>query len=120
MPGRTDTIQVNKEKLIAIIKQNREEHAVLYKQACDAYRDRMIEELNSRIELLKDGKSVDHYIKLPIPEEHLDEYDSAIDRYEWHLADEIWLTEIQFNELVRNNWGWGKSFTSNTMSYNSR
>ena len=36
---------------------------------------------------------------------------------EWHQGETIELDQDQFSELVLDQWGWHKSFFSNTASY---
>jgi len=52
-----------------------------------------------------------------MPEEHTADFDRAIEALEWHTGDEIELEEHQFEELVRNQWGWHRAFMANTTSY---
>lgn len=111
------TITVNKADLANTLSANREAHAAAFQIAIEKYRERLIQELNDRLDLVKAGKDIDLYFRLPVPEEHTADFDMAIQMLRWDTGDTIALTEGQFSEYVMNNWGWAKTFAGNTMSY---
>ena len=113
----SEHVTVEKNALLSTLKENRESHALMYQEAMEVYRKQMIDTLNQLVDTLKAGKDVEHFIRLPIPEEHTDDYDRAIKMYEWHIGNEVTLDSQRFNELVLNEWGWSSSFVSNTASY---
>jgi hypothetical protein len=51
------------------------------------------------------------------PEEHTEDFDRAIEMLQWEVGDEVTLSEHDFATLVQNQWGWARSFASNTTSY---
>lgn len=112
-------ITVKKDDLIERLKANRDAHRAEYDAACSVYRERCIEEIEH---MLADARSgvIRRNLTLPIPEEHTEDYDRAIDMLEWAQSDTIDLTQQEFATLVRNQWGWLQSFTSNTSSYIAR
>ena len=109
-------ITVDKADLIERLKANRDEHRAEYDAACSVYRDRCIAEIEN---MLADARSgvIRRNLTLPIPEEHTEDYDRAIDMLEWAQSDTIELTQQEFATLVRNQWGWLSSFTATTSSY---
>lgn len=108
---------VNKERLLEQLRSNRTEHAEQYQQAMMVYREKAIEWFNECVDkVLKHGE-VERALRLPMPEEHTADYDGAIEALEWHTGEEVELEEHQFDELVRNQWGWHRTFLQNTTSY---
>jgi hypothetical protein len=56
-------------------------------------------------------------VALPVPEEHLADYDRAIAMLERHIEPTIQLSETAYAQLVDDDWGWRDQFVSNTYSY---
>ena len=117
-------VTVNCQDLIDKLRVDREAHVDLYQRAMEKYRGKLIELFEEKVEKLRNTADpvtglddFDVYVRLPRPEEHTEDYDSAISMLEWHEGDTIELEQHQFNELVLGQWGWHKSFTSNTTSY---
>ncbi len=110
-------ITVKKDELITKLKTNRDEHEALYDEAVEVYRRRVVEEAEKLLADAKRGDNIRHAFVLPVPEQHLEDFDRALEMLEWEIDDYVELTEREFAELVQNEWGWARSFTTNTMSY---
>ena len=110
-------IKVNKADLIAKIKANREEHKDLYEKAVTVYRERAITEIDRMAEEARRGDKIRHAFVLPVPEQHLEDFDRALEMLQWSLDDEVVLQEYEFTQLVQNEWGWARNFAANTTSY---
>lgn len=111
------TITVIKSDLIETLTRNKEAHAAEFQLAIKNYRVRLIKELNDRLDLVKSGKDIDLYLRLPTPEEHTNDFDLALQMLSWDTGDTTELSEYQFSEYVMNDWGWAKTFAANTSSY---
>lgn len=112
-----DDFTVDKAKLITKLKKNRKKHLGIYEEAVRVYRKRMIAELEQSLRDAKNGGAIRRSVSLPLPENHTEDFDAAIDMLEWNVADQVELTERVFRQLVRNEWGWLQSFESNTSIY---
>jgi len=110
-------ITVMKDRLQETLRENREAHREKYLTAVERYRDLAIEEFEKNIEEVKRGGPVRRALTLPVPEDHTNDYDTAIQMLEWTIEDEIELTMHEFEQYVEDNWGWRQSFTSNTTAY---
>lgn len=110
-------ITVEKTALLDALRTNRTAHVELFQQAIEKYRLKAIAWFEDSILTIKQGGEVQVQLRLPIPEEHTDDFDRAIEMIEWHQGDSIELTEHQFENFVRNRWDWHRTFTSNTASY---
>lgn len=54
---------------------------------------------------------------LKYPENHLEDYNRAIDLLNFSVADKVELSVQDFDAYVRNNWSWRKSFLGTNVSY---
>jgi len=110
-------ITVDKADLLNALRSNRDQHKIQYQAAIEKYRERTLEWFEAQIEALKAGKDPQRMLPLPVPEEHTADFERAIQMLEWEMGDTIDLEEHQFQEYVMNEWGWARTFTSNTQSY---
>lgn len=110
-------IKVNKAKLLQTLRGNQFDHKAQYDKAIEVYRTKALEHFNACIDKIKDGGEVEHYLRLPVPEEHTEDYSRAISMMDWHVGDYVELEEEQFEAYIRNKWGWHKTFFANTGSY---
>lgn len=108
---------VNKDRLIDQLAENRAKHVEAYQLAIEKYRAKAIEFFNEAIDKVKAGGEVERALRLPMPEEHTEDFDRAIEGLSWHQGEFVDLDEFKFEQLVRNRWGWHQTFTSNTTSY---
>lgn len=110
-------VEVDRTKLLDILRTNRDEHRNLFEKALSIYQERLLKHLERRIEEVKKGQKIDHYIRMPVPEDHTSDYDRVIKMVEMSLSDEIELTAADFSQYVMDDWSWKESFASNTTSY---
>jgi hypothetical protein len=110
-------VTVDKGDLLEIIQHNRDKHKSIFDKAIEKYRERLIAYLNTSINEVKDGKIIDHYIRLPVPEEHTADYDRVIAMLSRHLPPTITIAEETYRNYVDDEWDWSKAFASNTASY---
>lgn len=112
-----DTVTVNKADLIEKVKTNRDAHRETFLKAQDKYREMMIEELDKRLQEVRDGKRINRGFSLPEPVDYTSSYDTALEMLNWEIADSVELDKRGFQELVLNKWGWHDNFVANTSSY---
>jgi hypothetical protein len=110
-------ITVDKGKLLDTLRQNREDHRLLFLKAQDKYRERVIEELDRRLADARAGRKIDIYISLPEPEDHTGSFDQAITMVEWAEGSTMDLSEKDVQRYILNKWEWQHSFAANTQSY---
>lgn len=111
-------VKMSKTALQAVVKKNREEHRELFEEAHEAFREKAIGNLESRIQQIKSGKPVELYLNLVVPEDHTDDYDRVIAMLDYELDDEVTLSAGEFAQYVQDDWGWkanfSQSYTVNT------
>ena len=112
-------VRVHKADLIETLTKNRDEHRETFLAAQEKFRQRVIEQLDQRLQDARDGKQVDLAIRLPEPVDYTDEYQRALDMLEWEIADEVELDQEGFAQLVRNEWSWQRLWAANSLTYTS-
>ena len=116
-----DSVTVNKADLIAKITEERDKHKALYDEAVIVYTERFVAEAQryaeEAIKRAARKQGFRQYTWLPVPEEHTEDFDRALQMLEWELSDTVTLDESDFRTLVQNQWGWMRNFTANTTSY---
>lgn len=114
-----DDVKITKEDLLEKLKANRETHRATFELAIGVYQDKMTELLESLIERAKDGKVIPQraLYELPMPEDHTNEYDVAIEMLEHDTRKKFILNRREFARYFMDQWEWTESFTTNTVSY---
>lgn len=140
-------IEVNRAKLIEILKSNRDKHGKDYLEAVDGYKEMAINKLQEAheeakktleknvvkgLESLNDfdaanpKKGSDYltlvnaiHVELKVPRNFTDKYDAAIDMAVWDVRETLELTQAEFQCFVRDIWEWSEDFrVTNTMYAN--
>ena len=110
-------VQVAKDKLLERLKQNRDQHDREYQEALGGYRSRLVLVLTRMFEAAKRKEDVSHKIDLTVPEDHLADYDRALQVMEWEQRDSLRLSQGEFDRYVMDNWSWSKKFKAVHASY---
>lgn len=94
------TVKVNKAKLIAKIKENKEAHIIAYAKAVEAYKKEALKQL---AELTKKAEAGDTSLRLSLttPIDNVKSYDKILDIFEWEIDEEVELEQKEFNEYVQ-------------------
>lgn len=116
-----DKITVSKGDLVATLKTNRANHKAEYDKAVEVYKERFVDMAKKfatdAVYRAANGIKFEGFGWLPVPEEHTDDFDRALQMLEWDLGETVELSTYEFAQYVQNDWGWAKSFASNTSSY---
>lgn len=110
-------VTVKRDELLNILITNRDSHRQTFEKALDVYRERILKVLEKRIEDVRKGRKIEHFIKLPEPEDHTQDYQRVIKMVEMSITDEIELSSSDFSQYVMDSWSWRESFLANTSSY---
>ena len=114
-----DSITVNKTDLIATLRENRDEHRELFDKAQVVYRNAMVRELDRALNDAKAGRKIVRAFSLPTPEDHTEDFNTALEMLAWEQGDTVELKMRDFMRYVQNRWEWERSFEANTVSYSS-
>lgn len=112
-----ESITVRKGQLLETIRANRDEHRQQFLTAQKKYREKVIEELDVRLEQARTGGRINLGFALPEPVDYTDAYDTAIGMLEWEIGDEVTLEEEDFKRYVLNKWEWARAFAASTKAY---
>lgn len=122
MHGRVASmpVVVKKDKLLATLMKNREDHQELCQEARNGYIEEAQKILAKKMERLRKGHAVSLHVTLVVPRDFTDTYDTAIEMLKWSVEDEIKLTGQEFRNLVMNEWDWMDDWLHSNMSYSSK
>jgi capsule polysaccharide modification protein KpsS len=114
------TVTVKVEKLLAKLRANHDAHVTIFSEAWQRYRALCIKTLRANLEAAEKGGEIAHVIRHPVPENHADDYLTAINMLEWHEeAGEafIEISQDDFRTYVEDEWGWQRAWDVSTRSY---
>ena len=109
-------VKVNKDKLIVVLKENKEKHISIFNKAEEKYREVAIGALDSALGRAREGKEIQTYFDLTKPMNQTKDYDRAIGMLEMSIDDDIEISQIEYENYVLDQWNWNTQFNmSNTM-----
>jgi len=112
-------IKVNKDKLITILKSNRDKHRQIFLEAVDGYRKRLLKELEDQVEQVKQGKHIDRIVHFPEPQDQTKDYERVIGMLEMSNDTEIELSEANYAQYVMDDWQWSREWLHNQQRYST-
>jgi hypothetical protein len=110
-------VRTNKNELRLRVQTNRDGHRAEYEKAIEGYRKTVIEWFNEQINKAKSGKAYETYFSMPKPEDHTKDYDQILDMIDMEEEDVITLTNQEFRQYVRDEWGWMQEFKATSANY---
>ena len=113
-------IIVNKEKLLATIKANRELHRDAFLEALDGYRTQVIAALEESLAQARAGKKVGkRFVALQEPQDMTRQYDQVIRMLQDSLGDKIEISYEEYSNYVMDDWSWSRQWTASNSMYAS-
>lgn len=103
-------VTVDKERLLKILKENREKHHEIFLEALEGYKKVLLDSFEKKVEDLKNGKVVTRTVDIKEPVDHTNDYDRIITMIEMHVDNEITLDSSCFANYVLDDWGWSREF----------
>lgn len=110
-------VTVTKSELLSKLRTNRDAHHDEYAEALTGYRAKAIEELESMLAAARDGGDIKRSITAPRPESHTEDYDRIIEMVEMSVPNTTELTQQEFTQYVRDDWGWKAAFSQTASFY---
>lgn len=111
------TVTVRKVELIEKLTTNRATHRAQFEAALDGWHRVVLAELQSAVLDALAARQYRTFFQLPQPSDHTEEYDRALAMLGMEVGDTVELTDIEFAELVMDNWRWKNDFLSTNASY---
>lgn len=113
------TVNIEKKKLLDILKKNRKQHEKEYNEALVGYHQKVVSGLKQALADAISGKKYMNDLDLTSPQEHLGEYDSNLRMLELSADKIITLTQFEFNQFVMDLWVWKDQFSTTNAFYSS-
>jgi hypothetical protein len=110
-------VTVYKHELLDKIKENRDNHRALFEKAIIAYREELKDWFQEQYDLVVEGKNFYTYFDGVEPQDHTKDYDTVIDMLEMSTEDKVNLSNAEFRQYVRDDWGWKGDFIATSSSY---
>ena len=114
-----DTIKVNKEELLTILRRNRETHTQEAAEALTGWKAKVVETLEGALQKAVAGTEYITSFPLPKPTDYTSMYDQTIGMLEIHTEDIVELDRTEFASYVQDNWRWKGDFVASTRMYNN-
>lgn len=112
-------VRLSKEDVLVALSNNRDSHREKFIEAMEGYKEEAIKTLEKHISQIKENDPQRIVLTLPLPEDHTDDYDRAIDMLQWSLDDEVVLNNREFQTYIQDDWGWKQEFESTYAMYTS-
>lgn len=115
-------VRVDKAKLLAILKKNRDEHRGIFLEAQKQFRVVAIKALDAQLKAARNGKPFElvRLSALAAPEDHTADYDRSIQMLEMSVDKEIVVDEREFQNYVQDIWQWSRDWAVSNMRYVSK
>lgn len=111
------TIEIHRDKLLPIIKENQKKHDDIYNAAVSGYWEKAEQVLQEKLAKVQAKQKIENYLGLAYPDNHADDYLRAISMIELSHQDVIDLSQQEFDQYVRNQWNWRSSFLTINSAY---
>lgn len=110
-------VNLNRAKLLEIVKKNRDGHRELYEKAVKGYVIEAKQKLTDEMQkvLTEDKHHVNVF--LTFPEDHTDEYDRVVEMLEMSVDEVVTLTQSEFACYVQDDWGWKQQWIGSNTAY---
>ena len=115
---RNQTIKVNKNILLAKIKENLELYKLDYSETLQDYHLAIKKHLEKAIASVnEENYSSDViYFRINAPVDYTEKYQTVIDMLEYSTNEEIELDSPSFKAYIKNQWDWTDSFKAYSTS----
>jgi hypothetical protein len=107
-------VEVNKQELLTILRQNKADHRAIFEEALIGFARTAERLLQQQLDALRAGQRRSINATLPVPSDHTADYDRAIKMVEMAVGSTLILTERDFAQYVMDDWGWQNEFISNS------
>jgi hypothetical protein len=117
---RQKSININRNILLAALRDNLDAHTAEYLEALQDYRVLIIRKLHDAFEqakLVGPADAAKITVQFNPPQDHRVDYKDAIEMLEFSADEIINLDQESFKAYVKNEWSWTQSFKVMAASY---
>ena len=111
------SVNVNRQNLLAVMKENRTKHIKDYNDAVEGFQDAMIDLLKLTLSKAKRGELKYLSVSLAAPQSHEQEYTDAIEMLEVSVDEVINLDTDMFKAYYKDQWAWSRGFNELVGTY---
>lgn len=120
-------IQISKKKVMNTLKENRQKHVDEFalqvqgwKQAMEKYAGELATWRDSISEDIFNSEEAPKRPHEPVkPMSYVDSYDKYIELLDHHEGKHVELEEYEFEQIIKDEFGWKRGFLANTNLYSS-
>ncbi len=105
------------KELLTKLRENRETHVNMVKEAKKNYLVALKQELEQKLADLNAGKKISTSSNLSVPGDNSAEYDTAISMLAMTTDTTIQLTQAQYNSYAMDQWNWKRNFLATASAY---
>ena len=110
-------INMDKDTLLKILRENRSKHRTVFEDALEGYAAHAEKILKEHLAALRKGQTPDIRIILDRPEDHTKDYDRVIGMLTYHLGTTFELDEQSFKQYVDDDWAWKRQWIDTGNQY---
>lgn len=116
-----NSVKMNREELLKIVKENATKHVSEYAESVEDYKVGVVKVAKANLKMANSGDiSNFNFQRMPAaPVSYTDNYNRAIRMLELSVEDVIEVEEHVFNQLVLDEWGWKQQFVAQSALYKS-
>jgi hypothetical protein len=114
-----DSVKLNTENLLKIVRENREKHIKAYNEAVEDYKAAALKIFNENIELINAGNLKDIKTLPAAPTSYETNYNRAVRMLELSVDEVVELDQYEFSKLVLDEWDWKQTFDFMNSTYKS-
>lgn len=96
-------VKIKREDLIKKLKENRDAHAAIYKDALEGYFVDTAAKLITKQKEIENKKIITSIV-ISVPKDHTEDYDRLIAMLEMSVDTELELNNLDFNRYVLDEW----------------
>lgn len=116
------TIVADKEQVLRRLRDNRETHQKIVREARQGYVGKATEALRARLDDFQAGRMPERgltFHDIHEPADATRDYDAAIETLSLHSTPTIELTQTQVRRYVLNDWDWTHAFIGANAAYSA-
>lgn len=116
-------VTVQSKALLNKISRNRDRHQEDFDEAMTGYMKDFRKALELKLTQIGQAEESGDNIPsqgfpdLPVPREHLTEYDRVIQMIEMSVEHQIELSSVEFAQYVQDDWAWKPAFVATSSNY---
>jgi hypothetical protein len=112
-------IKAKKSEVLHAIRTNLMAHTKIVREAQEGYVAAAKKALTERLEQLQSGKIASLSFRLSPPQDHLEDYRTALQMLELDVSELVELTAQQVECLIRDKWDWKQQFLAINSAYSN-